>query len=129
MWRCVLEGIGYDYMEITDRYRSAGIDLTQLTITEGGSRDALWNQIKADMLNTEVVVLKISGGAVPTNCIVAAYGTGDIADLEQALRRQLIVAGRFFPNRDTIGMYRDNYEKRRYLLKALNMAAESAGKL
>ncbi|EPP14599.1 carbohydrate kinase [Megasphaera sp. BL7] len=50
MWRCVLEGIGYDYMEITDRYRKAGIDLTQLTITEGGSRDELWNQIKADML-------------------------------------------------------------------------------
>lgn len=37
MWRCVLEGIGYDYMEITDRYRKAGIDLTQLTITEGAA--------------------------------------------------------------------------------------------
>ena len=40
LWRCVLEGIGYDYMEITDRYRKAGIDLSQLTITES-SWDAL----------------------------------------------------------------------------------------
>ena len=53
LWRCVLEGIGYDYMEVTDRYRSAGIDLTQLTITEGGSRDRS-ESIKADMLDTRV---------------------------------------------------------------------------
>ena len=62
MWRCVLEGIGYDYMEVTDRYRAAGIDLTTLTITEGGSRDDLWNQIKADMLDTQVSTLRVAGG-------------------------------------------------------------------
>ena len=122
MWRCVLEGIGYDYMEITDRYRKAGIDLTQLTITEGGSRDELWNQIKADMLDTKVVTLKVAGGAVPTNCIVAAYAAGDVPDLKQALQRQLEVKATYVPDENNTATYRKAYEKREVLLKALNGA-------
>ena len=120
MWRCVLEGIGYDYMEVTDQYRAAGIGLKHLTITEGGSRDELWNQIKADMLDTTVVTLKVAGGAVPTNCIVAAYAAGDIKDLKKALERQLEVKATYVPDEENTKMYRASYEKRGALLKALN---------
>lgn len=120
LWRCVLEGIGYDYMEVTDRYRSAGIDLTQLTITEGGSRDRLWNQIKADMLDTRVVTLKVAGGAVPTNCLVAAFAAGDVTDLKTALQQQLAVREEFVPCRDHTALYRNQYERRKGLLEALN---------
>ena len=41
MWRSVLESIGFDYMEICDLYRSAGVDLQRLTVAEGGSRSSL----------------------------------------------------------------------------------------
>ena len=71
-WRAVLEAIGYDYMEITDTYRGAGVDLNRITVTEGGSRDSLWNQIKADMLNATVVRYRNAGGAVVTNCVFAS---------------------------------------------------------
>lgn len=124
LWRCVLEGIGYDYMEVTDRYRKAGIDLTQLTITEGGSRDSLWNQIKADMLDTKVVTLQVAGGAVPTNCLVAAFAAGDIADLKKALQRQLAVREEYVPDPAHTTLYRQNYEKRKVLLAALNGASK-----
>ena len=122
MWRCVLEGIGYDYMEVTDAYRRAGIDLSTLTVTEGGSRDDLWNQIKADMLGTQVQTLKVAGGAVPTNCIVAAYGVGHIADLKEALQRQLTVHKTFTANGENTRLYRKIYERREVLLQSLNAA-------
>ena len=61
MWRSVLESIGFDYMEICDLYRSAGVDLQRLTVAEGGSRSSLWNQIKSDMLDAEVVRYKNAG--------------------------------------------------------------------
>lgn len=120
MWRCVLEGIGYDYMEITDRYRKAGIDLSSLIITEGGSHDDLWNQIKADMLDTKVQTLKVAGGAVPTNCIVAAYSVGDIKNLKDILQQQLVVKDSYDPNREKTSLYRKLYGKRKVLLQALN---------
>jgi xylulokinase len=125
LWRCVLEGIGYDYLEITDRYRHAGIELDRLTVTEGGSRDPLWNQIKADMLDTEVVTLEVAGGAVPTNCIVAAFGRGDIADLKAALQRQFKIRQTFKPNAGNTALYRKNYNRRKKILAALNPVSES----
>ena len=120
LWRCVLEGIGYDYMEVTDRYRAAGIDLNQLTVTEGGSRDALWNQIKADMLSTHVQTLQVAGGAVPTNCLVAARAVGDITNLKAVLQQRLAVKDSYEPHAELTTLYRKQYEKRRHILAALN---------
>jgi xylulokinase len=124
LWRCVLEGIGYDYMEITDRYRHAGIDLTRLIVTEGGSHDNLWNQIKADMLDTEVGTLEVAGGAVPTNCLVAAYAAGDIEDLGQALRRRLNLKQTYAPRKEKTQLYRRQYVRREALLQGLNEAVK-----
>ena len=55
MWRAVLEAIGYDYMGLADSYRAAGVDLNRITVTEGGSRNELWNRIKSHMLGADVV--------------------------------------------------------------------------
>ena len=79
LWRAVLEAIGYDYISVTDVYRAGGVSLDKITVTEGGSRSDLWNQIKADMLNSTVTTLKKAGGAVMTNVVVAAYAVGDIS--------------------------------------------------
>mgnify|MGYP007003607945 FL=1 len=52
------------------------------------------------MLDTTVVTLKVAGGAVPTNCIVAAYAAGDIKDLKKALERQLEVKATYVPDEE-----------------------------
>mgnify|MGYP002242029077 CR=1 FL=1 len=98
--------------------RAAGIGLKHLTITEGGSRDELWNQIKADMLDTTVVTLKVAGGAVPTNCIVAAYAAGDIKDLKKASNASWKLKPLMFPMKKIPRCTALTYEKRGALLKA-----------
>ena len=117
LWRAVLEAIGYDYMEITDLYRSAGIDLSRITITEGGSRDALWNQMKADMLNSRTVTLENAAGAVMTNCLFGAYAAGDITDIRQALTDNLHIKKVCDPDADNHAFYRRQYEKKNRLVK------------
>ena len=32
-------------MGLADSYRAAGVDLNRITVTEGGSRNELWNRI------------------------------------------------------------------------------------
>ena len=108
-----------DRLRLSGSYRSAGIDLSQLTVTEGGSRDALWNQIKADMLATEVVTLEVAGGAVPTNCLVAAYSQGDVTDLKEALQTNFIVKDTFSPQQSVTDYYQQQYGRRKKLLEAL----------
>lgn len=115
MWRSVLESIGYDYMEITDIYRQAGVQLDRITVTEGGSRDSLWNQIKSDMLNTDVVRYKNKGGAVVTNSLFAAYAVGDVKEIRSSLEKVLTVDEEYSP----VPANRDLYRKLYYLQKQL----------
>lgn len=117
LWRAVLEAIGYDYMEITDLYRRAGIDLSQITITEGGSRDDLWNQMKADMLNSQTITLENAAGAVMTNCLFAAYAVGEIENIREALSANLHIKCKYVPNNQNHTFYLKQYEKKNCLVK------------
>ena len=120
LWRAVLEAIAYDYMAITDTYRAAGIGINRITITEGGSRDDLWNQIKADVMQAEAITLEVSGGAVLTNCVIAAYATGAAADLKQVLTDNMKVIRQYQPDPDKADFYRQQSKKQQLLLKKLS---------
>ncbi len=122
LWRAVLEAIGYDYMEITDLYRGAGIDLSRISITEGGSRDRLWNQMKADMLGSTTVTLKTAAGAVMTDCLFGAYAVGDIIDIEKAISGILQLDEVFTPDPARHDFYQKMYELKTRLVKE-DMAA------
>lgn len=117
LWRAVLEAIGYDYMEITDLYRAAGIDLSRITITEGGSRDELWNQMKADMLGSRTITLENAAGAVMTNCLFGAYAVGNVSDIREALTDNLHIKKVCEPDSENHAFYRRQYEKKNRLVK------------
>ena len=96
LWRAVLEAIAGEYGEIADRCRESGTPVNRVIITEGGSKDTLWNQIKADMIQAETMTLK-TGGALATNAIIGAYSVGDLPDIPEKLRGNLTETGRFKP--------------------------------
>lgn len=117
LWRAVLEAIGYDYIGVTDIYKKAGVDLSVITVTEGGSKSDLWNQMKADMMNSKVVTLKTAEGAVLTDAVVAAYAAGDVEDLKAAFERNLEVKDIYLPNAENTKYYRKVYELQRKLVR------------
>ena len=117
LWRAVLEAIGYDYMEITELYRSAGVDMSRITITEGGSRDVLWNQMKSDMLGSQVITLKNAGSAVVTNCLFGAYALGHIQDIKGALQNNLEIKRLYDSNPVTHDFYQKQYALQKKLVK------------
>ena len=116
LWRSVLEAIGYDYIGVTDLYRKAGLSLERITVTEGGSRSALWNQIKADMMGSSVITLKTAEGAVMTNAAAAAYAVGDVTDLKQVFERNLDIRREFAPRAEKTEFYRKMYQMRKSLM-------------
>lgn len=96
MWRAVLEAIAGEYSEIAERCRNSGTPVDKIIITEGGSKDNLWNQIKADMIQAETITLK-TGGALAANAIVGAYAVGDIDNITENLQKGLTQTGKFMP--------------------------------
>lgn len=123
MWRSVLEAIGYDYISVTDNYRNAGIDLDVITVTEGGSKSELWNQIKADMMGSRVVTLKTAEGAVLTDAVTAAYAVGDILNLKSAFEDNLEIKKIYLPNAKNTVYYRSIYDNKHKLVKEEMAAA------
>lgn len=116
-WRAVLEAIGYDYMSVTDIYKKAGVPLEFMTITEGGSRSELWNQIKADMLGCETATLENAQGAVLTDAAVAAYAVGDLKNLTNVFENTRKIKKIYKPDPKRTDYYRNVYEKQRKLIK------------
>lgn len=118
LWRAVLEAIGYDYIGITDIYKKGGVSLEEITITEGGSKSNLWNQIKADMLNTKTKTFKKSGGAVMMNVLTVAYALGDIKDLKEIIKNNLEINKNYLPQKEKTDYYRKIFETRKMLLNS-----------
>lgn len=117
MWRAVLEAICYDYMNVTEMYRSAGLDLSRITVAEGGSADDLWNQMKADAIGSEVVVMKTREGALMSDCVMGSFATGGIPDLDEGIRGLAEVDRLFSPDRENTELYRRAYGIRENALK------------
>ena len=106
-----------DYISVTDVYRAGGVSLDKITVTEGGSRSDLWNQIKADMLNSTVTTLKKAGGAVMTNVVVAAYAVGDIDNLKDSFNSWLEVKKVYTPDPENTKYYRSIYNMQNKLVR------------
>lgn len=117
LWRSVLEAIGYDYMEIAELYKSGGVDLSRITITEGGSRDDLWNQMKSDMLDSKAITLENAGGAVLTNCLFGAYAIGDIVNIKEKLINIIKVKKVYEPNEDIHKFYSKQFAIQKKIIK------------
>lgn len=117
MWRAVLESIGFEYMAVTDLYRSAGVDLSRVVIAEGGSADDLWNRMKADMLGSETAVMRTKGGAVMTDCMMGAYAVGDAPDLVGLLKEHVVPDRSFSPDPERTALYRRMFEARERIIE------------
>ena len=82
LYKSIMESIAFEYLSYSKIFSSQGIDIKSLTIIGGGSKSDMWNQMKADVLNTDCKTLKRSDGAALANAALAAYGAGDISDLD-----------------------------------------------
>ena len=104
-------------MGLADSYRAAGVDLNRITVTEGGSRNELWNRIKSHMLGADVVRFRNAGGAVLTNCIVAAHAVGDAPDVRKVLSDNIERDAEYAPVPALTSRYRTLYDMRQKLVR------------
>jgi len=63
-----------------------GLALTELRATGGGSRNAAWNALKAEVLDMPLLAVQRGGGAPAGAALVAAASVGAVADLAASAR-------------------------------------------
>ncbi|MBN1316090.1 MAG: xylulokinase, partial [Anaerolineales bacterium] len=98
MTRAVLEGVSFGLRDSFELMKQAGLpQVSQVRITGGGARSALWRQILADVLGTELVTVNSAEGAAFGAALLAATGTGYFPDVTTACRKAITISGRTKP--------------------------------
>jgi L-fuculokinase len=95
-YRAALEGLTEQLQRNLQTLEKIGhFNATELLLVGGGSRNTLWNQIKANMLDIPVKVLDDAETTVAGAAMFGWYGVGEFSSPEQA-RAQVSYQYRYF---------------------------------
>jgi xylulokinase len=75
MARAVMEGVTMSLKDCIELRKQRGTNTTQVRLSGGGSRSALWQQMVADIFELGVVRVGIDEGPAYGAAIIAAVGT------------------------------------------------------
>jgi xylulokinase len=126
LYRAVLEGVALEY----GIYKRAvlalypGFRFRELRITGGGERSALWNQLKADVLDMFVVQVQGGGGAPLGAAMLACFGTGLHQDLPSAAAEWIETGKRFPPNSGLPQYYQRRIDRYEAALEAIRQMSD-----
>jgi xylulokinase len=126
LYRAVLEGVALEYGIYRDvvRQLNPGMSLREIRVTGGGEKSTVWNQIKADALQTRVVQVTRPEGAPLGAALLAGYGVGLFKSLPAAAGKWIGLGKAFKPDRKLAAHYRVRLKTYRHVLEALNTWSE-----
>ena len=122
LFRAMLESVALEYALYQRALRRLfpGATFTELRITGGGEKSAVWNQIKADVLQTPIVQIDHGGGAPMGAAMLAGVGAGIFPSLPSAADRWVRLGRRCTPDATLAAHYQPRIARYEALLHALN---------
>jgi len=108
--RAIMEGAAYGLRHNVETAAADGFPVAGLACVGGGARSALWNQIKADVLNRPVTLPGAASGAAMGDAIVAAAGVGLYASIEDAVAAMVTAGPGYVPDPASVPIYDDFYQ-------------------
>ena len=118
--RAIMESIGYIIRRNIEALENAGLKVSELRSSGGGSKSPLWNQIKADVINKPLITIKSSEAACLGAAILAGTAIGLFESVEKACESMAEEKARFNPNRENREAYDLGYKDYKRLFSDLN---------
>lgn len=109
MLRAVLEGCSYAVRESLE-VSCPGFAAGEVRAVGSGAKHASWLQTKADVLGVPYVRMAVDEGALLGAVILAAYGCGDFASIDEAVQRVVRPSRIFEPDGRVRRVYDAAYE-------------------
>ena len=107
LWRAMMESVAYEYLLFLKSLEEQGVTYQRVIGVGGGAKSAIWNQIKADMLNVPYTLISTQDTGALGNCVIAAHGTGYVSDMIQTVKQWSKETRTFLPRAN----YNDFYNK------------------
>ena len=139
MTRAVLEGVAFglrDSMELIKQASGEMIStpgvtksrIEQVRVSGGGSRSALWRQILADVMDTELVTVNTTEGAAFGAALLAGVGAGEWATVNESCLAVIRISQSTRPNQRVSEVYEQAYPLYRELYHALKPTFDAMGR-
>lgn len=127
VYRACLEGLSYQLRDALEVLRkSTGYEAKSLRIVGGGSKNKLWNQIKADCLGKPVTTISQKEATVLGAAIVSFVGIGLYKDEDDAKKEINYGITTFEPSKQA-SVYEEIYQKYKSIPKSLSTFYETMG--
>jgi xylulokinase len=108
--RAIMEGAAYGLRHNIEVATAGGFAVTSLACVGGGARSALWNQIKADVLQRPIHLPKAATGAPFGDAVVAAAAVGLYPSIEAAVATMVQAGARYEPDGTLAEQYNALYQ-------------------
>jgi xylulokinase len=111
MTRSVLEGVAFGLRGSMELIKDAGLgQIEQVRVSGGGAQSALWRQILADVLDSELVTVNTTEGAAYGAALLAGVGVGTWATVEAACDETIGVVEQVEPSPARVERYEAFYD-------------------
>jgi xylulokinase len=118
-YRSVLEGVGYEYALYMERILQnlRGENITELRGVAGGSKSAVWAQMKADILGCSYHTIDRDDVSILGQALIAAAAVGAVKDIGEAAERITTVERTYTPDQKNHRIYRPWVQHYREMLR------------
>jgi len=109
------ERLAYLIRSDVETLQGLGIQASEVRVLGGGSKSALWNQIKADVLGLPIAVPANPDAALVGTAVIAAVGIGLYPDFPTAVGSMTRMESRVEPDPARAALYAQQYQLYRTL--------------
>jgi xylulokinase len=113
--QAVLMSIGFEVKAAMDTLGRHGFPVTGMRLSGGQGKSRRWNQLKADLTGTGLLVPEQPDGELGGDAVLGAVALGEAADLPEGIRRIVHIRERYTPDAHAAAVYRERFQARREL--------------
>lgn len=119
--RAVLEGVAFSVRHVLETaVEVTGIEPDRIRLTGGGSRNQIWNQIRADVLGITVETLVVDDSSTLGGAMLAALGTGYYENMSEVSLKMAKIKEKFEPRDEYNENYNDLYSLYKEVYKSMS---------
>jgi xylulokinase len=105
MTRAVVEAVGFAIRDVVEVMEENGLEIGELRVTGGQARSPLWNQIKADITQRNILVPEVQDSELLGSACIGLFATGRYESLAAASDSLVRIGRSYTPTPELRGLY------------------------
>ena len=121
--KSIIEGLNFEIKLMIDYYEEKICRIDSIYVAGGASKSSSWMQIKANILEKDIISFNVIEAGCLGVAILAGYANGDFKNIDEAIKNMVKVKSVYKINQEDKDYYEkkyNNYKKLYSILKTIN---------